>query len=282
MPDPSKPPNPQPPNSSGEKSDPSTQLLESPQVRKLAEEEARKSQMVSDAFMNAIEPPKNRTKKPSKTISDLNAAVENEPITHKPFPSLPELDSGFVNSIPIFASQQSDQHSSHRVSRVLAGGLFALSFGSLIQSLTVFGVITMNSGHLFMAVAFIAGAFLLTTEILPLKPTRHKVVSVIILGVVLLVIDVAAAFYAASHEQKGKATDGLTLPQSTPLPSQPASPSSSSLPSVSPSPLAAPSLSAKPPKRRTEATEQRREQQRIDRDLMYRKPERPKNDNKTK
>jgi hypothetical protein len=85
---------------------------------------------------------------------------------------------------------------SHRISRVLAGGLFALFSGSIIQALTLFGVITMNSGHFFMGIAFVAGVLMITTEILPLRPTRHKVGAIVILGLVLGVIDMAAAWYA--------------------------------------------------------------------------------------
>jgi hypothetical protein len=99
---------------------------------------------------------------------------------------------------------------SHRVSRILAGGLFALFFGALIQALTLFGVITMNSGHLFMVIAFLAGALLLTTEILPVKPRKHKILSVVILAVALLAIDLASAFYA-SHQKN-------VTPTSSPAP----------------------------------------------------------------
>ncbi|HKO42185.1 MAG TPA: hypothetical protein VJU84_02765 [Pyrinomonadaceae bacterium] len=91
---------------------------------------------------------------------------------------------------------------SHRVSRVVAGGLFALFFGSLIQALTVFGVITMNSGHVFMVIAFIAGALLLTTEILPVKPRKQKILSVLILGLVLLAIDLASVWYTTKETVK--------------------------------------------------------------------------------
>jgi hypothetical protein len=87
----------------------------------------------------------------------------------------------------------------HQVSRVLAGGLFALFFGSLIQALTLFGVITVNSGHLFMFVAFVAGSLMIATEILPLKPTRHKVASIVGLFGTLLVIDVACAIYGQTQ-----------------------------------------------------------------------------------
>jgi|GEM_PF-6846293 len=89
---------------------------------------------------------------------------------------------------------------SHRISRVLAGGLFALFFGALIQALTLFGVITMNSGHIFMVIAFVAGVLMITTEILPLKPTRHKVAAIVTLGVVLGLIDLVAALYAHKRD----------------------------------------------------------------------------------
>jgi hypothetical protein len=104
----------------------------------------------------------------------------------------------------------------HQISRVLAGGLFALFFGAFIQALTLFGVITMNSGHVFMFVAFIAGALLLTTEILPVKPRKHKILSVAILGVVLLVIDVASALYASRREQIPTPSPLVVTPAPTP------------------------------------------------------------------
>jgi hypothetical protein len=102
---------------------------------------------------------------------------------------------------------------SHRISRVLAGGLFALFFGAFIQALTLFGVITLNSGHIFMVIAFMAGVLMITTEILPLKPTRHKVGAIVILGVVLGLIDLAAALYAQKRD--APAPQNSTIPLAT-------------------------------------------------------------------
>ena len=82
---------------------------------------------------------------------------------------------------------------SHRISTVVAGGLFALFLALLIQALTLFGVITVNFGHLFMVGAWAVGSLMIVTQLLHLKPTRHKVWSVIALGLALLAIDIGYA-----------------------------------------------------------------------------------------
>src|SRR5437016_10690286 len=83
----------------------------------------------------------------------------------------------------------------HRLSSVAAGGLFALFVGLLIQALTIFGVLTVITGHIFMFLAFLVGALIIATEMLPLKPARHKVVSIALLLFVLVTIDVLCAVY---------------------------------------------------------------------------------------
>lgn len=118
---------------------------------------------------------------------------------------------------------------SDRISRVVAGGLFALFVGLLIQAFTVFGVIAVNSGHLFMFFAWGVGSLLIVTEILPLRPTRHKLWSVVGLGITLLVIDVACAGYAAKRESEKIAEHAPTpspsaqIPLGSPSASPPAS-----------------------------------------------------------
>jgi len=91
-----------------------------------------------------------------------------------------------------------------------------------------------------MIIALVAGALLLTTEILPVKPRSHKILSVVILGLVLLVIDVASAFYAARREQKPQAPQTEAL---TPLASPTALPTNITQPSPSPSQILARSSS---------------------------------------
>jgi hypothetical protein len=95
----------------------------------------------------------------------------------------------------------------------------------------------MNSGHIFMLIAFVAGALILTTEILPVKPRKHKVASVIILGVVLSGIDVASALYAARRERKAHAQSEALVASPTPTMTVTSSVSPSIL--SSPSPLKA-------------------------------------------
>jgi hypothetical protein len=104
-------------------------------------------------------------------------------------------------------------HGGHPVGRVLAGGLFALFFGALIQAASLYGFIEVNSGHFFMIIAFIAGALIITTEIIPGKPTRHKAGWVLALLAVLLILDLGGAKYAARRERK--ATPPLDQSQPT-------------------------------------------------------------------
>ncbi|MDX6443129.1 MAG: hypothetical protein QOH71_203 [Blastocatellia bacterium] len=112
----------------------------------------------------------------------------------------------------------------NRIGRVVAGGLFAVFMGSLIQAFTLFGVITMNSGHIFMVIAFVAGILMITTELLPLKPTRHKVAAIVILGVVLGIIDAAALYF---HKGDAPAVVSSPLPAATPLSFIPSEPKTS-------------------------------------------------------
>jgi hypothetical protein len=163
-----------------------------------------------------------------------------ERLSQVPSPLRPELDQVSILLEANRARMESQPPLSKSpprlsLSRIAAGGLFALFFGSLIQALTLLGVITMNSGHVFMLVAFAAGALLLTTEILPVKPRRHKVVSVIMLGLVLVAIDVGSVFYVAWRDRKTETSPqtALTPPPTVTATSAPAATSPSPSPAVS-------------------------------------------------
>ncbi len=87
------------------------------------------------------------------------------------------------------------------ISRVVGGGLIALFCALIIAALTFFGVINTTVGHACMALAWVVGSLLICTEILPGKPTRRKVWSVIGLAVVILVGDRSIVRMKA-HEDK--------------------------------------------------------------------------------
>ena len=142
------------------------------------------------------------------------------------------------------------ENHSHKISRVLAGGLFALFFGSLIQALTVFGVITMSSGHVFMVIAFVAGALLLATEVFPFKRT-HKIISIVILALVLFVIDLSSVWYVSRRSVQ---TATARVPASTASPSPTPSPIGAT---ILPSPKVAASPSPRLPKRHLTAKKQK-------------------------
>lgn len=139
-------------------------------------------------------------------------------------------------------SQDSNMRASGHLSRVLAGGLFALFFGLLIQAFAVFGVITMTSGHIFMFLAWIVGALLIITEIIPGKPARHKVASVIVLGVVLLGGDLLAVMYATNNVTQEKAAPQSSQPSVSATPAQTASPIPAVVPTQTPTPSPSPSV----------------------------------------
>jgi hypothetical protein len=75
--------------------------------------------------------------------------------------------------------------------RIVAGGLFALFFAFIVAALTVFGVINMALGHIFMACSFAVGVLIIWTELIPARPARHKLAFTFALLAVLLVADLA-------------------------------------------------------------------------------------------
>jgi hypothetical protein len=104
---------------------------------------------------------------------------------------------------------------SNSTKRIVAGGLFALFVAFLVAALTVFGVISTNLGHIFMVAAALVGALIISTEIIPSKPPRHKIIFTIILWVAVGVADYAIVKYkkaeptttASSGEQFGTIPD---------------------------------------------------------------------------
>lgn len=130
-----------------------------------------------------------------------------------------------------------DSATSGRFSRVLAGGLFALFFGAIMQALAGYGVITTTSGHLFMLFAWVIGVLIITTEIIPGRPTKHKLLWIIGLGVVLLCVDLIAARYASSHEQDKGTTSVAPTPTPTAIVEQAPSPTPQASARATPTPV---------------------------------------------
>jgi len=88
-----------------------------------------------------------------------------------------------------------------KVSRVVAGGLVALFFALIIGALTVFGVINMTLGHIFVFLAWIVGSLLIVTEIISGKPTRHKALWVVALAAILYFGD-QGIMHLKAHEHQ--------------------------------------------------------------------------------
>lgn len=74
---------------------------------------------------------------------------------------------------------------------IFAGGLFALFTALLVAALTVFGIISMILGHMFMLAAAIVGMAIIWTEVFPAKKPKHKFVSSLILVLVFGIADYA-------------------------------------------------------------------------------------------
>jgi len=161
------------------------------------------------------------------------------------------------------------------ISRVVAGGLFALFFGLLIQALSLLGVITTASGHIFMFFCWLVGALLIVTEIIPGKPARHKVAWVILLGVGLLGVDLMAIMKGpAGATQEKAAFTPSPQPSMSVAPSQtPATPTQSPVlnPAQSPSPSPS-SVTVRSRGKRPKTGESQREREEILRDLHNQSP----------
>ena len=123
------------------------------------------------------------------------------------------------NSETVRSKSEPQPPRTQKVSRVVAGGLFALFLGSITQALQLFGIINATSGHVFMFIAFMVGILIITTEVLPLKPTKHKVAAIIVLAVLLGAIDAAASLYANKRDA-GKASSGASTAASQPTPEE--------------------------------------------------------------
>jgi hypothetical protein len=65
--------------------------------------------------------------------------------------------------------------------KFISGGLFALVVALFVAALAVFGVISMNIGHLLMACSALVGAFLIWKEVIPSKSRRVKSAAVFVL-----------------------------------------------------------------------------------------------------
>src|SRR5258706_12155205 len=81
-----------------------------------------------------------------------------------------------------------------RISQIVGGGLVALFFALVFGALTVFGVISTALGHFFLVLAWAVGSILVATEIIPGKPTRHKLGTTVALAVMLFGFDRAVAY----------------------------------------------------------------------------------------
>ncbi len=76
-----------------------------------------------------------------------------------------------------------------KLARVVGGGLAALFFALVIAALTVFGVINVVLGHVFMAFAWLVGVVLICTEILPGGRPKHQTWAICGLGLIMVIGD---------------------------------------------------------------------------------------------
>jgi hypothetical protein len=83
-----------------------------------------------------------------------------------------------------------NQPGNRKLVRILGGGLAALFFGFLIAALSFFGVIPMTLGHICLLLAWLVGTVLISTQIIPGRPVRHKRWMSAGLGTILLVLDI--------------------------------------------------------------------------------------------
>lgn len=97
----------------------------------------------------------------------------------------------------------------------------------------------MGAAHIFMLIAFIAGALLIANELMPGRAFKHKVVSICALGVTLLVLDLICWQYARSREKTTESARQSPPPVPTPSPL-------SATPSATTTPTAQPSLTPQP------------------------------------
>jgi hypothetical protein len=124
----------------------------------------------------------------------------------------------------------------NKVNRIVSGGLLALFLTLIFQALTFFGVISTGAGHLTVALAWLVGTFLITTEVIPGKRATHKALWILLLGIILAGIDVWAVHVkngldaqAKSEPPKGQATQQAP-PSSAPQPTTDEGPSVQPIP----------------------------------------------------
>lgn len=76
-----------------------------------------------------------------------------------------------------------------RVSRVVGGCVVTLLLALLTSALALFGIVNAILGHICMFLAWVVGALLISTEVMPGRPAQRKVLSIAILGVIVLAVD---------------------------------------------------------------------------------------------
>jgi len=113
------------------------------------------------------------------------------------------------------------------VKRLLSGGLFALFVVLVFEALALFGVISLLAGHIAVFLAWIVGAVLTSTDIIPGKRVPHKVVAILGLAVVLVALDLWAIHAKQELETKAAekpATTPTAVAQPAPPPTAPNGP----------------------------------------------------------
>jgi hypothetical protein len=85
------------------------------------------------------------------------------------------------------------------VKRIISGALFALFCALLIGALTVFGLISMTLGHVFMICAAIVGTIIIFTELFPMKTPKHKLGFAVLFWTLFGGADYAIVRYKASE-----------------------------------------------------------------------------------
>ena len=88
-----------------------------------------------------------------------------------------------------------------RVSRVVGGCVVTLLLALLTSALALFGIVNAMLGHICMFLAWVVGALLISTEVMPGRPAQRKVLSIAILGVIVLAVDIGILKLKAMTER---------------------------------------------------------------------------------
>ncbi|HEY4354355.1 MAG TPA: hypothetical protein VGN16_01295 [Acidobacteriaceae bacterium] len=110
------------------------------------------------------------------------------------------------------------------IKHVLAGGLFALFVALIVAAVTVFGVISMVLGHIFIAIAGLVGTVIVWAEIFPQRRFWVKAALTLILWVAVVLGDWKIIQFKHAEEQAAHAVVPSAVQPNTQPPPKDATP----------------------------------------------------------